>query len=450
MVARPSAQGVDEPHVVVRKPRRGGDMEDFETAGGLSRAELIRRGAALAAGATMFGSVAESAFARTVASNNIEVWAWQPRTGNGYPDVFDAAGKRWQAAHKGGHYHYTVIDFPSYFTKFKTASAGGNPPDVMEMSWTGQYHDVVAAKTLAPLDALLPSLPKFYPAVLNSLRVNGKVYAIPLDLNTLTISYNKDIFAKLNLTPPTTFAELLALAKPIRAGGFEPLAVNLKDGWPAGDIWFAMVGYTDPSDKAIRQAETGAVKWTDPRFLKAAEAAQSIQKAGLFAQGSDSLDFNGATALFASGRAAMFYPVGNFDTGVIDKASGGNVKYDLFPFPPLVAGQRSRATGGPAIIWSVPAKAKNQKGAFDYLKLSTDAASSKELIKRNFIPASKANISSNNAAIYHRMVGFQPTAATRAIFLPKVYTALTNTMTALLSGSGSPQDVVNEMENAAK
>jgi ABC-type glycerol-3-phosphate transport system substrate-binding protein len=209
-----------------------------------------------------------------------------------------------------------------------------------------------------------------------------------------------------------------------------------------------MVGYTDPSDRAIRQAETGAVKWTDARFLKAAQAAQSLQKAGLFAQGSDSLDFNGATALFAAGRAAMFYPVGNFDTGIIDKTSGGKLKYDLFPFPPLHAGQKPRATGGPAIIWSVPAKAKNPQGAFDYIKLTTDPASNKELVKRNFIPASKADISSNHSAIYHRMVGFQPTAATRAIFIPKVYTALTNTMTALLSGNGSPQDVVNEMEKA--
>lgn len=420
-----------------------------ETAGALSRGEVLRRGAALAAGATILGGTAQGALAHGAGGSDIDVWAWQPRTGNGYPDVFDAAGKRWQAAHKGGHYRYTVIDFPSYFTKFKTASAGGSPPDVLEMSWTGQYHDVVAAKTLAPLDALLPSLPKFYTAVLNSLRVNGKVYAIPLDLNTLTISYNKEIFAKLKLKPPTTLAELLALAKPIRDGGFEPLAVNLKDGWPCGDIWFAMVAYTDPTDKAIRQAETGAVKWTDPRFLKAAQAAQSLQKAGLFAQGSDSLDFNGAAALFASGRAAMFYPTGNFDTGVIDKTSGGKVKYDLFPFPPLHAGQKPRATGGPAIIWSVPAKARNPKGAFDYLKLTTDLAASRELIKRNFIPASKADISSNHSALYHRMVGFQPTAATRAIFLPKVYTALTNTMTALLSGNGSAQDVVNEMQKAA-
>jgi len=424
-------------------------MAEFDAGRSLTREELLRRGAALAAGAGVLGGSVGEAFARSGAGGNLQVWAWQPRTGNGYPDIFDAAGKRWQSANKGGHYSYTTVPFPDYFTKFKTASAGGSPPDVMEMSWTGDYHDVVNAKTLAPLDSLLPSLPKFYPAVLNSLRVNGKVYAIPLDLNTLTIAYNKDIFAKLKLQPPKTLAQLLALAKPIRDGGYEPLAVNLKDGWPCGDVWFAMVAYTDPSDKAIRLAETGAVKWTDPRFLKAAQAAQSIQKAGLFAAGSESLDFNGAAALFSAGRAAMFYPTGNFDTGVIDKTSGGKVKYDLFPIPPLHAGQKPRATGGPAIIWSVPAKAKNQQGAFDYIKLTTDPTGNKELIKRNFIPASAANISSNTSAIYHRMVSFQPTAATRAIFVPEVYTALTNTMTALLTGHASPQDVVNEMQKAA-
>src|SRR3954451_894057 len=172
-------------------------MAEFDAGRGLTREEVLRRGAALAAGAGVLGGAVVSAFARTGASSDLQVWAWQPRTGNGYPDIFDADGKRWNGAHRGGQYHYTTVPFPDYFTKFKTASAGGSPPDVMEMSWTGQYHDVVNAKTLAPLDALLPSLPKFYPAVLNSLRVNGKIYAIPLDLNTLTVAYNKDIFAKL-------------------------------------------------------------------------------------------------------------------------------------------------------------------------------------------------------------------------------------------------------------
>jgi raffinose/stachyose/melibiose transport system substrate-binding protein len=425
-------------------------MAEIDASRRLTREDVLRRGAAFAAGAGIFGGTIGNAFARPDASKNLQVWAWQPRTGNGYPDVFDAAGKRWEAAHKGGDYRYTIIDFPSYFTKFKTASAGGNPPDVMEMSWTGQYHDLVAAKTLAPLDSLLKSLPKFYPAVLNSLRVNGKVYAIPLDLNTLTIAYNKDVFAKLGLKVPRTLDQLIALAKPIRDGGFQPMSVNIKDGWPDGDLWFAQVAYTDRTDKAIRRAETGQLGWRARPFLQAAENVKRMKDAGLFADGAESLDFNTNIAAFATGRVAMTYPHGNFTTGIIAKAVGSRFKWDLFPFPPPSVGPKARATGGPAIIWSVPAKAKNPEGAFEYMRLTTDAVGFKALIKENFIPSAKANIATNPSAIYRRMVSFQPTAATRAIFVPEVYAALLNSMQALMNGDASAQDVVNSLAKAAK
>src|SRR4051794_22802690 len=119
-------------------------MAEFDAGRGLTREEVLRRGAALAAGAGVFAGGVGGALARATAGDDLQVWAWQPRTGNGYPDIFDAAGKRWSAAQKGAKYNYTTINFGDYFTKFKTASAGGSPPDVMEMSWTGQYHDVVA------------------------------------------------------------------------------------------------------------------------------------------------------------------------------------------------------------------------------------------------------------------------------------------------------------------
>ena len=48
------------------------------------------------------------------------------------------------------------------------------------------------------------------------------------------------------------------------------------------------------------------------------------------------------------------------------------------------------------------------------------------------------------------MVSFQPTAATRAIFVPDVYTALLNQMQALLTGGSSPKDVVSALAKAAK
>ncbi len=422
-------------------------MDDEHVNDGLDRRELLRRGAILATAVGVLGST-ERAFAALSKGSGLEVWHWQ--AGNAYPDIFADAGKRWSAK-GGGKFHQTTVPYNSYWAKFKTAVAGGNTPDVMEMSWTGQYHDLIKAKTLRPLDADLTSgFPAFYKTVMDSLLFRGKHYAIPLDLNTLSIAYNKDLFAKLGLKVPKTLDELIALAKPIRDAGFQPMVVNAKDGWPDGDLWFAQVAYTDKTDKLIRRAETGGVPWTAGPFLRAAENIKRMKDAGLFSDGTAGTDFNGSIAAFATGQVAMSYPNGNFNTGIIAKAVGSKFKWDLFTFPPLSAGQKSRATGGPAIIWAIPAKAKNPEGAVEYLRLTTDPAGFKALVKNDFIPSAKANISSNPSAIYRRMVSFQPTAATRAIFLPEVYTALLNGMQALVTGDGTPKSVVAALAKAAK
>lgn len=431
------------------------DDEVGQSDPGLTRLDLLRRGALLAAGGTLVGAAAPNALgarlARAVGGKDLELWAWQP-PGNGYPETFAYTGARWEKLKSSGAYKYTQVEFNSYFTKFKTAAAGGNPPDLMEMSWTGQYHDLIRAGTLRQLDDVLASklFPKFFPSVMESLKYKGKTYAIPLDLNTLSIGYNKDIFKKLGLKPPQTFDQLLALAKPLRAAGYQPLAIAIKDAWPTGDVWFAQVAYTDKTGKAIRQAETKQVAWDDKRFLAAAQRAQQLQKSGLLADGAESLGFTDMMALFSRGRAAMGYPIGNFNMGLVDKISGGEFNLGIFPFPPFSAKDKVIATGGPAIIFSVPSKAKNPHGAINYMRLATDGFGRGDLVKRNFIPSSRTNASANTNAIYRQMVSIQPTAATRAIFVPEVYTALLNSMQALLSGKASPQQVVKNLKQAAK
>jgi raffinose/stachyose/melibiose transport system substrate-binding protein len=427
----------------------GGKVDDKVVENGLSRKELLRRGGLLAASVGVLGAGASPALAgrSRKSAGNIEIWHWQSQ--NAYETIFKQVADRFKAK-TGGDAKLSSVDYASYFAKFKTTVAGGAPPDLMEMSWTGDYRDLIDAGALLPLDdALKTGFPKFYKPVMDSLRYKGKIYGVPMDLNTLTIAYNKKIFAELGLTPPKTLNDLLAYAAKIRAKNYQPLASNLKDGWPGGDLWFAQVAYTDPSGTAIRKAELKQIKWTDPRFLKASQNIQQMLDAKLFADGSESLDFFGNINLFARGRTAMTYPHGNFSTGIIAKSVGKRFAWDLFPFPPLTAKGKAVATGGPAIIWSVPAKAANPEAAIEYMRMTTDATANKELVKQNYIPSSPADISSNPSAIYKRMVSFQPTAQTRAIFVPAVYTELLNAIQGLVAGDVTPRGVGSAMQKAS-
>src|SRR5439155_21970663 len=161
-----------------RPRRRRTQVDESHSIVGMDRRQLLLRGAALATAVGTFGSV-ERAMAAGRAGEGLELWHWQ--AGNAYPDIFGAAGKRWSTKTEG-KFHQTSVPYTSYWAKFKTAVAGGSTPDVMEMSWTGQYRDLIKANTLAPLDAsLTKGFPAFYKTVMDSLAFRGKHYAIPLD-----------------------------------------------------------------------------------------------------------------------------------------------------------------------------------------------------------------------------------------------------------------------------
>jgi raffinose/stachyose/melibiose transport system substrate-binding protein len=270
-----------------------------------------------------------------------------------------------------------------------------------------------------------------------------------MDLNTLTVAYNKDIFANLGLKVPTTLDELLALVPKIKAAGLQPMSLNAKDQWPNGDLWFSQLAYTDPNAMQLRKAEAGKAPWDSPQFLDAANNIQKMAKAGVFSENSASLDFTGAYTEFATGKSAMVYPVGNFATPLLDSIGKGKINYGLFPLPPPSPGP-ARATGGAAIIWSIPAKTKNADAALTLARVFSGPFGTKTLIANNYIPAFKTSVASNHSPIFKKMVSFQANAATRSMFLPQVNTALLSEMTAVITGSASGQDLVAALAKAAK
>lgn len=110
------------------------------------------------------------------------------------------------------------IDFmhipQNYFQKIHLLFASNTAPDVIFIN--NLYLPVYAnAKLLEDLTESSIISDKFYPKAIQALSYNGKIYAIPRDVSTLVVYYNKDLFDKKNLPYPnkdTTFDEFLQLA----------------------------------------------------------------------------------------------------------------------------------------------------------------------------------------------------------------------------------------------
>jgi len=133
---------------------------------------------------------------------------------------------------------------PDITVKLNTRPGGGDGDNLVKTKLsTGTMEDVFWYNSGSLLQALKPEQtlvdltgdatvanvdPSFFPVV----TVNGKVFGAPF--GTLMgggILYNKDVYAKLNLTVPKTWAEFEANSEKIKAAGITPVLGTFKDTW---------------------------------------------------------------------------------------------------------------------------------------------------------------------------------------------------------------------------
>lgn len=88
---------------------------------------------------------------------------------------------------------------------------------------------------IRPLDDLIS---KFQPALQDRqlIRIDGKVMAIAFMVNTQHLWYRQDLLEQAGVTPPSSYEEVLEVARTLRDKGIMqyPLALNLKPGWDLG------------------------------------------------------------------------------------------------------------------------------------------------------------------------------------------------------------------------
>lgn len=100
-------------------------------------------------------------------------------------------------------------DLPQSYAE--AVQAGGGPDLMLTSNWW--LGEMVAADVVQSLDELLPpvTLSNYWPATLDSLRWQGKLYGLPTNFELISLFYNKALVGADQL--PTTTEELLALAQ---------------------------------------------------------------------------------------------------------------------------------------------------------------------------------------------------------------------------------------------
>ncbi len=230
----------------------------------------------------------------------------------------------------------------------RLVATSNNPPDMLYWPVGPGYGEIRAAR-LGILADLTPVYNKYHlfkilPSSTKGEEIHGKMYNVNGWIGAQPyVFYNATMFRKLHLSPPKSSAQLVALAKKIRAAGYETIGLGSAHQWPAVHLMSILIQRELPVAAYNKlklswdSAVSNPTKWTDPRVVDAFKTLKTWAKAGVFAPGFSSLTNAETTTLFASGKALMqSIPLGAWTPKAIQSLIGHRFQVGIFQYPQLV------------------------------------------------------------------------------------------------------------------
>ncbi|QHT62574.1 extracellular solute-binding protein [Paenibacillus lycopersici] len=354
-----------------------------------------------------------------------------------------------------------VLENEQYKSKLKVLSASNALPDV-GFTWAAGFMDpYVNGNMFAPMDDLLQGdlKDKFVAGTTEAYAFGGKTYALPVELNIVPVYYNKDIFAKYNLTPPQTLDDLKNIVKTLNDNKVTPITLGGKDGWPAS-FWYMYLaerlGGKDMLDKAVAGKD-----FSDPALLEAAKQAQELVKMNAFVKGANGLSNDEAKALFMNEQAAMFamgtWEVPNYTTAA-DVPQAFKDKIGYFKFPTVAGGQGSVDdwVGGPGVGLFVSQNSKHVEEAKKFVSFFVQKWGEHSVTDAGVIPATKVDTSTLKLpAMFTDLLNELNKANKVTLYLdtqmkPGASSTHINMVQALFGSAVTPEEFIKKQDEALK
>lgn len=214
----------------------------------------------------------------------------------------------------------------------------------------------------------------------------GPIWAVPFDVTTIGVYYNKDIFKKYNLSVPKTWDEFEKVLATLKQNGVAPFAVPGTPGG-AGHYVLAVEHVAVPMEKIRMLFDLNPkASLVGDEFVRAATAVRGWADKGYFYEGWLGATTDDQTALFTSGKAAMSLAGTWNNFTYLDRAK---FEVGMFPVPQLDPKVPWAAVTTPNNEWMISKDTKFQDIAIDYVDYMMGEEVAKALWDSGDIPTYK-------------------------------------------------------------
>ncbi len=222
----------------------------------------------------------------------------------------------------------TSVD--SYSQTVMTRFAAGDAPDLFSFA-ENDIDDMVPSGYVMDISDSA-NVSNYADGMLDDLSSDGKVYALPISIDFMCVTYNQDVFDEYGIEVPTTWSEFLDVCETLQENGVAPIAEGFADQWVINGISQTVYGQEvlgndgpDLSEMVDRTYKFSEVpQWTS--FLEKLQDMYGYMISDPFGT-----DQNTCYQMLASGEAAMIPNITSAVTNVMAISPDGN--FGIFALP---------------------------------------------------------------------------------------------------------------------
>ena len=358
--------------------------------------------------------------------------------------------KQFEATHPGVTVKRQYVPFANLNTKLLTQAAGHDLPNLLAVD-NPFVSTMISTGQVIPLSGLKGfSTQGYYPAVIKEGYSGGKYYSLPVaGANSIALIYNIAMLKAANISPPKTWADLVAAAKALTTPDHYGIALTCEAAEDTTWQWEPF--FWTNGGKATFSNVSGAPGVQALNLWKQLIDDKSASK--------DCLQWSqtpAASTQFIDGKAAMMVNgPWNFPTLNQNKMFYGK-QFGIVPVPTRVAGQHVIVPlGGEDWMVSKSGGTDAQQMAFEYIKGMQAPAMELKLAKLfGYLPG-KVAVSKQYLKqagpewqVYIQQTLFaHPRTLGLGVKYPKISQAVWTAIQAALSGSKSVQDSLNTAQS---
>lgn len=353
-----------------------------------------------------------------------------------------------------------VADEP-YKDKIRVVMASGEVPDIF-FSWAGEFSWKFArAGRALPLDEYVYGTEWESDLIMSATvpyQWDGKLYGLPMRINAKFMIYNKEYFETYGLSVPTTWDEFLAVCATLKENKVIPIAFGNEFPWASshyvGDFNAKLVPADVITADYLLQGEADTL-FTHPGYVEALARFKLLNDEGYFNEGANALQHSLARASFVAGRTGMFYMELEEFQQVADQM--GEDAFGFFPLPGGTGGEgdQNLLTGAPD-GFMVSAETKHPEEAIAFLRFMLSPERGAEYVRMLGIPSAVVGAVNEETALPIVVAGVEAInrASGMALWLDtdidiRIVEVYLPGMQALLTGSESPESVMQKVHEAA-